>query len=135
MGERNLSGTEGLVEERSVSEDTDKDSLEDETSVSVVVDHTLLGDREGSGLADHKIGPLHAHDGNEVTTLGESKSFSSVADLGSRDNGLFVEVKTFTFVPSALRPGVGRSVNVEETDIDTVVLVTVPVELGLEGFA
>jgi hypothetical protein len=135
MGERNLSGTEGLVEERSVGEDTDKDSLEDETSVSVVVDHTLLGDREGSGLADHKIGPLHAHDGDEVTTLGESKSFSSVADLGSRDNGVFVEVKTFTFVPSALRPGVGRSVNVEETDINTVVLVTVPVELGLEGFA
>jgi len=135
MGERNLSGTEGLVEERSVGEDTDKDSLEDETSVSVVVDHTLLGDGKGSGLADHQIGPLHAHDGDEVTTLGESKSFSSVADLGSRDNGVFVEVEAFTFVPSALRPGVGRSVNVEETDIDTVVLVTVPVELGLEGLA
>lgn len=135
MGEGDLSGTERLVEEGHVGKDSDEDSLEDESSVSVVVDHTLLGDGESSGLADHQIGPLHAHDGDEVTTLGESEGFSSVADLSSGDDRVLVEVETFTFVPSAASPRVGRSVDVEETDIDTVVLVGVPVELSLERFA
>jgi len=133
MGEGDLSCSEGFVEEGSVKEDGDKDGLEDESRVRVVVDHTLLGDRESSSLADHEIGPLYAHDGDEVTGLGESKSFSSVADLGSGDDRVLVEVETFTFVPSAARPGVGSSVDVEESDINTVVLVSVPVELGLEG--
>jgi len=134
MGESNLSCSEGFVEEGSVEEDGDKNGFEDESSVGVVVDHTLLRDGESSSLADHEIGPLHAHDGDEVASLGESKSFSSVADLGSRDDRVLVEVETFTFVPSAFRPGVGRSVDVEETDIDTVVLVTVPVDLSLVRF-
>jgi len=133
MREGDLSCSEGFVEEGSVKEDGDKDGLEDESRVRVVVDHTLLGDRESSSLADHEIGPLYAHDGDEVTGLGESKSFSSVADLGSGDDRVLVEVETFTFVPSAARPGVGSSVDVEESDINTVVLVSVPVELGLEG--
>jgi len=134
MGEGDLSGTERLVEEGCVGKDSDEDSLEDESSVSVVVDHTLLGDGESSGLADHQIGPLHAHDGDEVTTLGESKGFSSVAELGAGDNRVLVEIEAFSFVPSAASPRVGTSVDVEETDIDTIVLVTVPVELSLEGF-
>jgi hypothetical protein len=135
MGEGDLSGTERFVEEGYVTKDSDEDGLEDESSVSVVVNHTLLGDRESSGLADHEIGPLDAHDGDEVTTLGESEGFSSVADLSSGDDRLLVEVETFSFVPSAASPRVGGSVDVEETDIDTVVLVTVPVELSLERFA
>jgi hypothetical protein len=104
MGEGDLSCSEGFVEEGSVKEDGDEDGLEDESSVGVVVDHTLLGDRESSSLADHEIGPLDAHDRDEVTGLGESESFSSVADLGSGDDGVLVEVETFTFVPSAARP-------------------------------
>ena len=131
MGEGNLSGTERLVDEGQVSEECDKNGLKDESSVSVHVDHTLLGDGESASLADHQIGPLYAHDGDEVTTLGESESFSSVTDLRARNNGVLVEIKTFTFVPSASGPGVGGSAGVEKTDIDTVVLVTVPVECGL----
>ena len=133
MGEGDLSGSEGLVESGNVGEEADEDGLEDESGVSVHVDHTLLGDGEGTGLADHQIGPLDAHDGDEVTTLGESEGFSSVADLSSGDDRVLVEVKTFTFVPSALGPGVGGTVDVEKADIDTIVLVSVPVNLSLVG--
>jgi hypothetical protein len=83
MGEGDLTGSEGSVEPRDVTEDGDKGSLEEETEVGASVDHALLGDGEGAGLADHEIGPLHAHDGDEVTSLGVSKSLSGVADLGA----------------------------------------------------
>lgn len=135
MGEGDLSGTERLVAPGHVGKESDEDSLEDESSVSVVVDHTLLGDGESSGLADHQIGPLHAHDGYEVTTLGESEGFSSVADLSSGDDRVLVEIETLTFVPSAASPRVGGSVDVEEADIDSVVQVSVPVELSLVRLA
>lgn len=85
MGEGNLSGSEGEVEEWHVTEDGYEGSLEEQSDVGVVVNHTLLGDRESTGLGDHEIGPLYAHNRDEVASLSISQSFSGVADLGFRD--------------------------------------------------
>jgi hypothetical protein len=51
----------------------------------------LLRDGKVTGLANHEIGPLHTHDGNEITGLGILESFSSVADLSFADYGVAVE--------------------------------------------
>lgn len=64
MREGDLSGTEHNVQIGDVAQDTTESSLKEQGEVSVVVDHTLLRDRESTGLANHKIGPLHAHDRN-----------------------------------------------------------------------
>lgn len=92
MGEGNLSCSEGFVEEGSVEEDGDKNGFEDESSVGVVVDHTLLRDGESSSLADHEIGPLHAHDGDEVTGLSELEGLGGVANGPLGDVGVSIEV-------------------------------------------
>ena len=70
VGEWNWSGTKGDVQEWNVQEDGDEGSFEEESEVTEVVDHTLLGEGEVSGLADHEISPLDADDGYEVTGLG-----------------------------------------------------------------
>ena len=70
VGEWNWSGTKSNVQEWNVKEDGDKGGLEEESEVTEVVDHTLLGEGEVSGLADHEISPLDADDGYEVTGLG-----------------------------------------------------------------
>lgn len=132
--ECDLSCSKGFVEScGKVAQNSDEDGLEDETSVGVEVDHSLLRDGKSTGLADHQIGPLHADDRNKVSTLSKSERFGSPADLSTRGSGDFVEGKTngIIFVPSAFGPGVRGSASVEETDIDSVVLVTVPVEVNL----
>jgi len=83
MGEGNLSGSERELESGAVAQDGDEGGLEEQGDVGVVVDHTLLGDRESTGLADHKISPLDAHNRDEVASLSVSQSFGGVADLGS----------------------------------------------------
>jgi len=75
VGEWNWSGTEGNVQEWNVQEDGDEGSLEEESEVTEVVDHTLLGEGEVSGLADHEISPLDADDRYEVTGLGHLEGF------------------------------------------------------------
>jgi len=73
VGEWNWSGTKGNVQEWNVKEDSDEGSFEEESEVTEVVNHTLLGEGEVSGLADHEISPLDAHDRDEVTGLGHLK--------------------------------------------------------------
>jgi len=85
MRESDLAGTERRIQEGNVTEDGDKGSLEEETEVGASIDHTLLGDGEGTGLADHEIGPLHAHNRDEVSSLSVPESLGGVADLGLGD--------------------------------------------------
>jgi len=135
MRERDLSRSEHNVEERNVAEEGNKDGLEKEAEVGVVVDHSLLRDGEVSGLADNEIRPLHAHNRDQVTGLGVSKGLGGVADLSLGDVGVSVEGKSFVLVlPSAAGPGVGFSLTVEETEIDLVVLGTIPVKSSSEVF-
>lgn len=82
VGEWNWSGTKGNVQEWNVEEDGDEGSFEEESEVTEVVDHTLLGEGEVSGLADHEISPLDADDRYEVTRLGHLEGFRGVADWG-----------------------------------------------------
>ena len=69
MREGNHAGTEDGVEEGNVAEDGDERGLEEQSEVRVHVDHALLGDGQVSGLADEEIGPLDAHNGDEITAL------------------------------------------------------------------
>lgn len=86
--ECDLSCSKGFVEScGSVAQNSDEDGLEDETSVGVEVDHSLLRDGKSTGLADHKIRPLYAHNRNEISTLGVSQSFGAIADLSFGSNG------------------------------------------------
>ena len=80
MGEGNLSGTKSNVEWSKVEEDSDKAGLEAESEVTHGVDHTLLGEREVSGLADHEISPLDSDDGDEVSGLSVLEGLGGVAD-------------------------------------------------------
>jgi len=75
-----LSGTKSNVQEWNIEEDGDESSLEEESEVTKVVDHELLGKGEVSGLADHKIGPLDAHNRDEISGLSILKSFDGVAN-------------------------------------------------------
>lgn len=136
MGESDLSCSEGFVESSGkVGQKSNEDGLEDETKVGVVVDHSLLRDGESASLADHQIGPLYADDRDKVSTLSKSEGFGSPADLSAGGSGDLVEGKTNSviFVPSAFGPRVGGSTGVEKTDVDSIVLVTVPVEVRLGG--
>ena len=69
MREGNHAGTENGVEEGNVAEDADERGLEEQSEVRVPVDHALLGDGQVPGLADEEIGPLDAHNGDEITAL------------------------------------------------------------------
>jgi len=131
VSEGNLSGTEGDVKEWNVEEDGDEGGLEEDSEVTHGVDHKLLRKGKVSGLADHQIGPLDAHDGDEVSGLGILEGFGSVADWPSiSDVGELVEFWESSWlirVPSALSPGFWLSdgalrvglvlVGVEKSDI------------------
>lgn len=119
MGERNHSGSETGVDPLEVAEEEAEKSLGEEGLVHVSVDHTLLGDGEVSGLANEKIRPLDAHDGDEVTTLSVVESLNGVADLVLGDVRVLEEVRCFTVItPTALRPFGGLAVGEVQTDID-----------------
>merc|ERR1711907_222980 len=95
------------VEEWNVEEHGDEGSLEEEAEVTHPVDHKLLGEGQVSGLADHEIGPLDAHNGDEVARLSVFQSLSGVADWPSfGDVGVLVEFWEASFInrPSALGP-------------------------------
>ena len=47
-----------------VAEECDKGSLKEESEVGVVVQHSLLRDGQVTGLANHEIRPLYAHNGD-----------------------------------------------------------------------
>jgi len=132
VGEWDLSGTESVVKEWDVEEDGDEGSLGEETEVTKHVDHTLLGERKVSSLADHEIGPLDANDGDEVTRLSVFKSLGGVANGPSVGDVIeFVEVwDGFIFeIPSASSPGVFVSVHsVPHSNINFTVLGFVPSE-------
>jgi len=109
VGEWNLSGSQGDVQEWHVEEDGDEGGLEENSEVTHGVDHKLLGEGKVSGLADHKVGPLDAHDGDEVTGLGVLESFGGVADwMVVNDMGELVEIWVascrFFWIPSAFGP-------------------------------
>jgi hypothetical protein len=80
VSESDLSSLEDIVAERNVTEDGDEGSFEEKTEVTELVDHTLLGEGEVSGLADHEISPLDADDRYEVTRLGHLEGFRGIAD-------------------------------------------------------
>jgi len=120
VGEGDLSGSEGNVQEWHVQKDGDEGGFEEESEVSELVDHSLLRERQVSSFADHQVGPLHAHDGDEVSSLGEFKSFGTVANLRFRYVGDFVEVGSIIilWVPSAFGISFGGSVFfVEQSNI------------------
>lgn len=103
-----MSGTEGNIEWWHVQQDGDEGSFEEKTEVSEFVDHELLGKGQVSGLADHKISPLDAHNRYKVTGLSVFKSFSGVADWPVvsevRESVEIWEACFLTWIPSALSP-------------------------------
>jgi len=118
--EGNHAGSENGVQERNVAEDSDEGGLEEQREVGVVVDHALLGDGQVPGLANHQIGPLHAHDGHEVTTLSVVEGLNGVADLVLGHVGAVVELGDVVIGgPAALVPLGGFAVSEEETDINS----------------
>jgi len=127
--EGNWSGSEGLVDPWDVAKDGNEGGLEEETEVGAVVNHTLLGDGEVPGLADEEIGPLHADNGNEVTSLSVEKGLKSVANVVLRHMGPVKELwHIISWLPSALGP-VGDISGVEEkTKIHSILLVSNPIE-------
>ena len=74
--EWNLSGSESNVEEWHVQENGDEGGLGEEAEVTELVDHTLLSEGQVSGLADHQVSPLHAHDRYQVARLSVFQSLS-----------------------------------------------------------
>merc|ERR1719498_890594 len=120
--EWNLSGSEGNVQLWGVAEDGNKSGLEEESEVSEVVDHALLGEGEVSGLADHQVSPLDADDGAEITGLSELEGLSGVADWPVVAGvGVSVEVwiVVVIWIPSALGVvGWVSEVGVEESNIN-----------------
>jgi hypothetical protein len=91
-----------------------------------------LGDGESTGLADHEVGPLYAHNRDKVTSLSVSQSLGCVANLGSRDNRSWVEGQASLGGPSADWPWLGFTTSEEKTNIDSIVLVAIPVKDGFE---
>ena len=65
--EWDLSGSEGDVQWGQVAQTGDEGSFEEKAEVSEGVYHTLLGEGQVSGLADHQISPLDANDGAQVS--------------------------------------------------------------------
>lgn len=109
VSRRDLPGAEADVQGGDVEEDGDEGGLEENSEVTHGVDHKLLGEGKVSGLADHKVGPLDAHDGDEVTGLGVLESFGGVADwMVVNDMGELVEIWVascrFFWIPSAFGP-------------------------------
>ena len=108
MSEWNLSGSESNVEEWNVEEDGDEGSLEEEAEVTELVDHKLLGEGKVSGLADHEISPLDAHNRDEVARLSVFQGLGGVADWPSfGDVRVLVEFWETLSIdwPSAVGPG------------------------------
>lgn len=107
--EWDLSGTEGNVEWWDIQQEGDECGFEEKSEVSEFVDHKLLGEGKVSGLADHQIGPLDAHNGDKVTGLSVFKSLGGVADwvvVGNvRESVEIWEAFFFSWVPSAVSPG------------------------------
>lgn len=91
MREGNHTSSEHEVQNPEVTEQCNESGLEEQCEVRVVVKHTLLRDGQVTGLANHEIGPLYAHDGNKITGLGILESFSSVADLSFAEYRVAVE--------------------------------------------
>ena len=128
--EGNLARSKHHVEEGHVGEDSDQGGFEEERKVGVSIHHALLRDRQVSSFADQQVGPLHAHNRDQVASLSVEQSLSSVADLlSARHVGSVVEFGNVGLGgPAAGRPGVGRAGGVEETDVNGVVFGGDPVE-------
>lgn len=129
MRERDLAGSKHQVDEWNVGQEGNECGLEEETEIGVAVVHALLGEGEVSGLADEQVSPLHTHDGDEVSTLSVPETFDGVADLSFVHVRGGVESHELIWLPSALGPGIWLQVEVEQTQVEHVVCVTVPVEL------
>jgi len=69
VGEADVTGTEGLAENRPVGKVGSEESLEEETEVHGRIAHALLADREPAGLADEEVSPLHDDDAHPEGTL------------------------------------------------------------------
>ena len=81
MRECNHTGSKWSVDEWQVAEGGNEGSLEEESKVGSVVDHALLGDGQVPGLANEEVGPLDAHNGDQVTGLSIEEGFLGVTDL------------------------------------------------------
>ena len=123
MGKGDLTSSKATVErepwEGEVTEEKAKKGLGEEGLVCVHVDHTLLRDGQGSGLANEEIGPLYNNDGYQVTALSVIESFDGVTYLVLGDSGIlpefwYIRVRT----PTALRPLIRFTVNKVKADID-----------------
>ena len=130
MWEWDCSGSKSGVHEWNVKEECNKGGLEENTEVTERVDHTLLGKREVSGLADHQISPLDAHDGYEIAGLSELEGLGGVANwVPFVSNGSSVEPWNSFIIwsISALNPGIWSSfLSIEHSNINLSVLLFVP---------
>lgn len=128
--ESNLARAKDHVEEGHIGEDRNEGRLEEQSEVGVSVDHALLRNRQVSSFANQQVRPLHAHNRDQIASLREEQSFSSVADLLAARHVRFVVEFGNVRVggPAALRPGVGRAGSVEKTDVNGVVFGRNPVE-------
>ena len=64
MWEWDAAGSEKEIAVIEVAEECDKGGLKEESEVGVVVQHSLLRDGQVTGLANHEIRPLYAHNGD-----------------------------------------------------------------------
>lgn len=132
MWEWNLSGAKTNVKWLPVAEDGDKGGLEEESEVSELVDHSLLGKGQVSGLADHQISPLDADDGAEVSGLSNLKGLGGVAKwevVGGVRSSVEPWVASVGWVPSAFSEVFWLSGSgVEESGINLGHLCLVPSE-------
>lgn len=78
MSKMDGTGTQRAVEEGHVAQDETKNGLKGKTKVEHAVAHALAGQRECTGLAGGKVGPLDNDDRDEECTLGMSQSLFGV---------------------------------------------------------
>lgn len=129
MWECNHTGSKWNVDEWHVAEASNEGSLEEESEVGVVVDHSLLRDGEVSSLANEEIRPLYTDNGDEISSLSIEESLKRVANEVSGHMGVDEELwNIVTWSPSALRPISFWSVEEEDTKIDSILEVGNPVK-------
>lgn len=134
MWEWDLSSSKSGVQEWNIKEKGNESGLEEDSEVTERVDHSLLGEGQVSGLANHEISPLHANDGYKIAGLSELEGLGGVANwVPLTSISLLVELwkGLVSWVVSALNPGIWLSVlSIEQSNINLSVLLLIPGKNG-----
>jgi hypothetical protein len=121
VGERNLSGGQGHVQERNIAEDGNENGLEAKSKVTEAVDHTLLGKGEISSLADHQVSPLDANNRDQVASLSVFEGLGRVANrpsVGLARESVESGEGVVSWAPSAVSIGLRASVRTSTTSCE-----------------